>query len=319
MTNTALQRVTQAELTNKSGGAVAQGDVVVVDLTTAASFTTNTTSAFVNGILGVVLEVGGIANNAVGLIAWGGPVPIINLSSSASLGDLFKAHSVAKQAVRHASPIAAGDFGIVLGTGTSPAALLWGLPAGATGAGSGDFSGPASAVSGNLVSFNGTGGKTGQDSAITGTSVTAILKVGHGCSLWHNANVANSVAAALPWNQEAEDTDAFHDTVTNNSRITIPSGFNGIYLVSFGLISDTAAGATGLAVGLRKNGTAIQTDTSLCDGTSNINHRATWRVHLADADYIEIYSATNSGGTVNLLSSQTGSYFQATLVGPGVA
>lgn len=170
MPNTALQRLTQANLTNKSGGSVAQGDVVVVDLTTAASFTTTTTSPFINGQIGVVLEPNGIANTALGMVAFSGPVPKINLSASASLGDLFKTHTVAKQAVRHAAGILAGDFGIVLGTGASPAALLWGLPAGATGAGSGDFSGPGSAVDGNLVVFNGTTGKLGKDGgAIPGT------------------------------------------------------------------------------------------------------------------------------------------------------
>lgn len=167
MSNTALQRITQAILTNKSGGAVALGDVVVIDGTTAASFTTTTTSGFVNGVVGVVLEPNGIASNATGMVAFAGPVPQINLSGSASLGDLFKTHTVAKQAVRHAAGIVAGDFGIVLGTGTTPAALLWGLPAGATGAGSGDFSGPGSAVANNLVGFNGTGGKTGQDSGMS--------------------------------------------------------------------------------------------------------------------------------------------------------
>lgn len=164
--NTALQRLTQLAMTNKSGGSVAQGDVVVVDLTTAASFTTSTSGAYVSGVVGVVLEPNGIASNAIGMIAISGPVPKITLSGSASLGDLFKTHTVAKQAVRHAAGIQAGDFGIVLGTGTTPAALLWGLPAGATGAGSGDVAGPGSAVANNLAGFSGTGGKTILDSGL---------------------------------------------------------------------------------------------------------------------------------------------------------
>lgn len=173
--NTALQRLTQAILVNKSGGDVVQGDVVVIDLTTPSSFTTTTTVGFVNGIVGVVLEPNGIANNAQGMIALGGPVPKVNLSGSASLGDLFKTHSVAKQAERHAAGVAAGDFGIVLGTGTAPAALLWGLPAGATGAGSGDFVGPASATDGNLVLFNGTTGKLGKDGGAVPTPGLALI------------------------------------------------------------------------------------------------------------------------------------------------
>lgn len=128
MANTALNRSGVLLMTNKSGGAVAQGDVVIVDVTTAASFTTTTTSAYSSGPVGVVLEPNGIANNGVGLVAITGYVPKVALSGAASLGDLFKTHTVAKQAVRHAAPEVEGDFGAVLGTGTTPAAVLWGNP-----------------------------------------------------------------------------------------------------------------------------------------------------------------------------------------------
>lgn len=166
MANTALQRLTQAILTNKSGGSVAQGDVVIIDSSTASAFTTTTTGGFSNGVIGVVLEPNGIANDASGMVAFSGPVPKVNLSGSASLADLFKTHTVAKQAVRHAAGIQAGDFGIVLGTGSAPPALLWGLPAGATGAGSGDVVGPSIAVDGQVALFDGTSGKLIKDGGI---------------------------------------------------------------------------------------------------------------------------------------------------------
>lgn len=132
MSNLALGRTEQAILTNKSGGSVAQGDVVIIDSSTAASFTTTTTSGYTAGRVGVVLEPAGIANNSPGMIAFSGYVPKIALSGSASLGDLVKTHTVAKQGVRHAAPAVAGDFAQVLGTGTSPAALLLGAPIGGT-------------------------------------------------------------------------------------------------------------------------------------------------------------------------------------------
>jgi len=121
-----LMRTAVIPLTNKSGGSVAQGDVVSIDAANAGAFTTTTTGGFINGLVGVVLS-NAIANNATGLVAVGGYVSKINLSSSASLGDVFKTHTVAKQAVRHALPMVAGDFGIVLATGTTPAAFLFNL------------------------------------------------------------------------------------------------------------------------------------------------------------------------------------------------
>lgn len=128
MANTALGRMVVAPLTNKSGGDLTQGAVVIVSSGTAAAFTTTTTVGYADGQPGVIIEPNGIANNATGLVAFAGPIPKINLSGSASLGDLFKTHSVAGQAVRHAAPMVTGDFGIVLETGTTPKAILFGLP-----------------------------------------------------------------------------------------------------------------------------------------------------------------------------------------------
>jgi len=124
--NTALNRTISSFLQNKSGVAVAQGDVVIISSGTASAFTITGTSGYVNGQIGVVLEPNGIADNAYGMVAFCGYVPKISLSASATLGDLFKTHTTAKQAIPHAAPAVEGDFGVVLATGTSPAALLYG-------------------------------------------------------------------------------------------------------------------------------------------------------------------------------------------------
>lgn len=124
--NTALGRTETAILTNKSGGALAQGDVVIVDTANAAAITTTTTGAYVAGRIGVVIEPNGIASDALGLVAFSGYVSVINLSGTGSIGDLVKTHTVAKQGVRHAAPQVAGDFAQVLGTSATPAALLFG-------------------------------------------------------------------------------------------------------------------------------------------------------------------------------------------------
>src|ERR671923_343502 len=126
MANTALNRTGVALLTNKSGGSVAQGDVVIVDTANASAFTTTTTGAFVNGQIGVVLEPNGIANNAPGLVAFSGWIPKINLNTAATIGQLLKTHTVAKQATPHSAPLVAGDFAIALEASATPKALLFG-------------------------------------------------------------------------------------------------------------------------------------------------------------------------------------------------
>lgn len=126
--NQSLGRTQCAILYNKSGGSVAYGDVVVIDPANADAFTTTTSAAYILGPVGVVLEPNGIANDARGLVGFSGWVPQINLSGAASLGDLVKTHTVAGQAVRHAAPMVQGDFGAVLETGTTPPAILFGIP-----------------------------------------------------------------------------------------------------------------------------------------------------------------------------------------------
>ena len=125
MTNIALNKTGTIIKTNKSGGAHVQGDVCVESGSDANAVINDTAGAFVDGLVYVCLEPNGVANNASGQYAFGGYVPKINLSASASLRSFVKTHTVAKQGVSHAAPMIAGDFAMVLGTGTSPAAILF--------------------------------------------------------------------------------------------------------------------------------------------------------------------------------------------------
>jgi hypothetical protein len=60
-------------------------------------------------------------------------------------------------------------------------------------------------------------------------------KVGQGIGViaYHDTTiVCNSGSATLiPYNSEVMDTDGFHDTTTNNGRLTVPAGLGGLYYV----------------------------------------------------------------------------------------
>jgi hypothetical protein len=120
-------RQTVAVLTNRSGAPVVEGDVVIVSRSDASSFTTTSTPGYSLGIIGVAVET--IPANELGRICTHGYISKVNLSSSASMGYTFSTHSVAKIAAPH-NVLQGGDFGQVLGTGTTPGALLWGHPIG---------------------------------------------------------------------------------------------------------------------------------------------------------------------------------------------
>lgn len=165
--NTALNRTTAVLLTNKSGGAVSYGDVVILDNTNANGFTTTTTGALSTRGLGVVLEPSGIANNASGMVALGGWVPKVNLNTAAAVGQFLKTHTVAGQATPHASPQVEGDFGIALSASATPPAILFSSPNGPQAAGSGTVTNTGTLTSGKLLQGNG-----GVDVTVNATTAT---------------------------------------------------------------------------------------------------------------------------------------------------
>lgn len=127
MTSSILNRSAVLLLTNRSGAAVAQGDVVVLDATASSSFTTTAVAAYADSPIGVVLDTAGIADDATGTVVWSGYAPKVHLSASASLGQTFNTSASAGIATAHSS-LATGDFGQVLSTGATPEAYLWGMP-----------------------------------------------------------------------------------------------------------------------------------------------------------------------------------------------
>lgn len=44
----------------------------------------------------------------------------------------------------------------------------------------------------------------------------------------------------IDWDAEIEDNGGFHDNSTNNTRLTVPSGAAGLYVVTFGIFSSDA-------------------------------------------------------------------------------
>lgn len=113
-------------LTNKSGGSVAAGDVVVIgDGSNDNSFTTTTTAAFNARMVGVAMEA--IANDAAGLVAIHGYVPKVNTNASVTRNHFLFTHTAAKEATGSATR-GAGAFGMVLETGADPEAIIWGMP-----------------------------------------------------------------------------------------------------------------------------------------------------------------------------------------------
>lgn len=134
MTNSALNRTTIVQLTNKSGSALEQGSVVIVDVDNNKAFDTTTTQDYTTTNVGVVFEPFGIDNNDVGAVALAGWIPLILTSGTVVRGDKLRTASTA--GLCYASALSdAGDFAEALESGDNPEAFLFGSVAQAIGAG----------------------------------------------------------------------------------------------------------------------------------------------------------------------------------------
>jgi hypothetical protein len=128
-------------------------------------------------------------------------------------------------------------------------------------------------------------------------------------------SIPGSTDTTLTYDSEQWDTDGFHSTSTNTSRITIPAGLAGKYLISCS--TSYGLNATGQrALYLRKNGTNVKYFPGVAGSSSvyTANH-SSFVLNLAVGDYIEMIVYQDSGGSLTYYKRQEDAPFQATYLG----
>jgi len=109
--------------------------------------------------------------------------------------------------------------------------------------------------------------------------------------------IANNTNTAVTFDSEFFDTDGFHSTSSNTSRVTIPAGMAGYYsIVSTAVVWDiNGSGVRG--VGVYKNGVALTSSFEIIPNASvYVSNALSTVVQLAVGDYIELYIKQTSGG-----------------------
>jgi hypothetical protein len=134
------------------------------------------------------------------------------------------------------------------------------------------------------------------------------------CSVYHNTtqSIASGTNQTVIFNSELYDTDAMHDNVTANSRITINTP--GLYIVTSNL-TFTNTSATGTReIKLAINGVlpttqnAVQKRSASSDGAaSNDRISLSTILSLNLSDYVEVFASQSSGGPMNLVAEASGS------------
>ena len=126
-----------------------------------------------------------------------------------------------------------------------------------------------------------------------------------------NQTITTATFTEVTWDTEDSDTNGFHSNVTNNNRITIPSGYAGYYRFEFQLFPYNT---TENYIKIMKNGTALKDfDYAQVGGTSG----SVWYsliINLAVSDYISIQYAQYTGANRNLEQATDG-YFQCQYLG----
>jgi hypothetical protein len=117
-----------------------------------------------------------------------------------------------------------------------------------------------------------------------------------------NQSIPNATWTTLTFNSESFDTDGFHDTSSNTSRMTIPSGKGGKYLVQWQAAWDPNATGSRNTKIIINGGTTVAYGTwsmALTGAGDSTIHANTAVLSLSVADYIEIQIGQGSGGNLN--------------------
>jgi hypothetical protein len=119
-----------------------------------------------------------------------------------------------------------------------------------------------------------------------------------GCSVKRTANktLSNNTETKIDFDAENFDTNGFHDNTTNNTRLTVPTGQGGYYLVTWNAIF--AGNNTGYrSACILKNGAAAPgSAANAMGGISSYSHAGNqFVINLVAGDYIEVSAFQNSG------------------------
>lgn len=118
-------------------------------------------------------------------------------------------------------------------------------------------------------------------------------------------SIATATDTILGFNSERFDTDAFHDTATNNSFLTVPAGLAGKYLIWCNIQWNVVADATMRQVRLLYNGTTIIGRTGgpgLNNATFGTEQNVAIVYTLAAGDYVQVQVRHERGSSLDILS-----------------
>lgn len=140
------------------------------------------------------------------------------------------------------------------------------------------------------------------------------------CRVYHNTtqSISNGVVTPLAFNSERYDTDTMHDTVTNNTRITINTA--GLYLITGNIVFVTDTDYLRRAVLINLGATTIaQQETSTPSNANEFLSIATvYKCAVNDILTLNVFQTNTSANANNVSAvSNLSPEFTATWLGLG--
>lgn len=128
-----------------------------------------------------------------------------------------------------------------------------------------------------------------------------------------SVSIANNTYTAINWATEDFDTDNYHSTSANTSRITIPTGKAGKYQITAFLIWDPNTTGQRL-ISIYKNGTMWKY-VDIAANAQYPTNQITTLMSLAEGDYIQVYVWQDSGANRDVFPYGTLAQFSAAFLG----
>jgi len=111
-------------------------------------------------------------------------------------------------------------------------------------------------------------------------------------------SIPNATGTLITFDTEMQDTNGFVDLATNNTRITVPVGMDGLYVIFGNIRFATAASATIIEIALRINA-SISIASEILGGGSDRAVNAGVIHPLVAGDFIDMMSYQNNGAALN--------------------
>jgi len=122
-----------------------------------------------------------------------------------------------------------------------------------------------------------------------------------GCRIYNSGllTVPNNTATEITFDSELYDTDGYHSTSTNTSRITVPAGKAGYYLITAD--AEWGSNASGAReIFIRKNGSLTNGNNAYQNFSSGgFDMKCSHLIYLDVGDYVSLYAFQTSGGDRN--------------------